>query len=86
MVKLKISQKDILLVIMDYLKDNNLLSSLVALEKESHVTQIDYGQQLSAFRRHILDGAWSDSEALLKTIFDDLHNSESAAAASVSPQ
>lgn len=35
MVKLQISQKDVLLIIMDYLNEHKMLKSLISLERES---------------------------------------------------
>lgn len=72
MVKLSISQKDVLVVIMDYLREHNMLNSLVTLEKESQVSLFKYGKELTFLRGLIVDGSWSDAEAFIKTIFDNL--------------
>jgi len=72
MVKLSISQKDVLLVVMDYLREHNMLSSLNSLEKETQVSLYKYGKELTFMRSLILDGSWVDAEAFVKTIFDNI--------------
>ena len=76
MVKLSISQKDVLVVIMDYLREHNMLNSLIALEKESQVSLFKYCKELTFLRNLIVDGSWSDAEAFIKTIFENLSGAE----------
>jgi hypothetical protein len=56
MVKLQISQKDVLLVVMDYLREHNMLSSLIAIEKESQISLYKFSKELHFLRNLILDG------------------------------
>ena len=58
MVKLSISQKDVLVVIMDYLREHNMLNSLITLEKEAQVSLFKYCKELTFLRTLILDGSW----------------------------
>lgn len=71
MVRLQISQKDVLLVIMDYLRDHNLLSSLYQLEKESQLSLFKYSSEVQFLRSLVLEGQWQDAEGFVKTIFEN---------------
>ena len=70
MVKLQICQKDVLLVVMDYLREHNMLSSLVAIEKESQISLYKYSKEMHFLRNLILEGQWEDSDIFIKTIFE----------------
>ena len=71
MVRLQISQKDVLLVIMDYLRDHNLLSSLYQLDKESQLSLFKYSSEVQFLRSLVLEGQWQDAEGFVKTIFEN---------------
>ena len=76
MVKLSISQKDVLVVIMDYLREHNMLNSLIAIEKEPQVSLFKYCKELTFLRNLIIEASWSDAEAFIKTIFENLSGSD----------
>ena len=71
MVKLQISQKDVLLVVMDFLREHNMMSSLIAIEKESQVFLYKYSKEIQFLRNQILDGQWADADVFIKTIFEN---------------
>ena len=56
MVKLQINSKDVLLMVMDYLKEHNMLSSLLMLEKESSLALFKYSKEIQFLRNLILEG------------------------------
>jgi hypothetical protein len=70
MVKLQICQKDVLLVVMDYLREHNMLSSLIAIEKESQMSLYKYSKEIHFLRNLVLDGQWEDADIFIKTIFE----------------
>ena len=57
---------------MDYLREHNMLNSLITLEKEAQVSLFKYGKELTFLRGLIIDGSWSDAESFIKTIFENL--------------
>ena len=71
MVKLQISQKDVLLIIMDYLREHNMIKSLITLENESQISLIKYSKEQSFLRNLILEGQWNDADVFIKTIFEN---------------
>lgn len=78
MVKLTIAQKDVMLMIMDYLRDHNMNSSLLTLEKESQISLYKYSKEIQFLRNLVLEGQWSDADGFLKTIFENLLTDENA--------
>lgn len=46
MVKLTICQKDVLLMVMDYLREHNMYSSLLTLEKETQLSLYKYSKEI----------------------------------------
>ena len=70
MVKLQINSKDVLLMVMDYLKEHNMLSSLLMLEKESSLALFKYSKEIQFLRNLILEGQWQDADGFIKTIFE----------------
>jgi len=46
MVKLQIAQKDVLLMVMDFLREHNMLSSLLTLEKEAQLSLFKYSKEI----------------------------------------
>jgi len=71
MVKLQISQKDVLLIIMDYLNEHKMLKSLIALENESQLSLFKYSKEQSFLRNLILEGQWHDADTFIKTMFEN---------------
>jgi hypothetical protein len=68
MVKLEIAHKEVIIMILDYLSENNLTASLLALEKETSLSLNKYSSEISFLRSLILDGNWSQVENLLKAV------------------
>jgi len=68
MVKLELAHKEVLLVILDYLREHNLLSTMLALEKESNLSLFKYSKEINVLRQMILDGNWPQVENLLKAV------------------
>ena len=68
MVKLEIAHKDVILLMLDYLRENNLTASMLALENESQLTLFKYSSEISFLRSLILDGNWLQVENLLKAV------------------
>lgn len=58
MVKLEIAHKDVILMILDYLRENNMIASMLALENESQLTHLKYSNEISFLRSLILEGNW----------------------------
>jgi hypothetical protein len=48
-------------MIMDYLREHNLIGSLLQVEKESGVQLYKYPKELDFFRQLVLGGHWDDS-------------------------
>lgn len=68
MVRLELAHKDVLLMLLDYLREHNLLSTMLALEKESNISLFKYSNEISVLRQMILDGNWAQVENLLKAV------------------
>lgn len=63
-------------MIMDYLRDHNMLSSLLTLEKEAQLSLYKYPKEIQFLRNLILEGQWNDADGFIKTIFENLLNDE----------
>lgn len=50
MVKLELAHKEILLMVLDYLREHNLLSSMLALEKETNLSLFKYSNEINVLR------------------------------------
>jgi hypothetical protein len=68
MVKLEIAHKEVIVMILDYLSENNLTASLLALEKETQILLNKYSSEISFLRSLILEGNWAQVENLLKAV------------------
>lgn len=68
MVKLELAHKEVLLMMLDYLREHNLLSSMLALEKEVSLSLFKYSDEINVLRQMILDGNWPQVENLLKAV------------------
>lgn len=68
MVKLEIAHKDVIVLILDYLAENNLTASLLALEKEVNLSLYKYSNEIAFLRSLILEGNWQQVEGLLKAV------------------
>jgi hypothetical protein len=50
MVKLEISHKDVVLLMLDYLHEHNLLSAMLALEKDVQLSLFKYSDEIAFLR------------------------------------
>ena len=68
MVKLELSHKEVLLMVLDYLREHNLLDTMLSLEKETNLSLFKYPNEIAVLRQMILDGSWAQVENLIKAI------------------
>jgi hypothetical protein len=68
MVKLELAHRDVILTLLDYLNEQNLTSTMLALEQETEISLFKYSQEISFLRQLILDGNWEQVENLLKAV------------------
>lgn len=68
MVKLELAHRDVILTLLDYLHEQNLTSTMLALEQETEISLFKYSQEISFLRQLILDGNWEQVENLLKAV------------------
>jgi hypothetical protein len=73
MVKLEIAHKDAITLILDYLLENNLTGSLLALEKETGLSLFKYSSEITILRFLILEGNWQQVENLLRAVSQKGH-------------
>lgn len=59
-------------MVMDFLRDHNMLKSLLTLEKESQLSLFKYSDEIEFLRSLILEGKWEDADGFVKTIFENL--------------
>ena len=62
----KINKKDMLMLIMDYLREEGFDRSYISLEEESKVNLYNYEERLVILRKSILDGEWDELENFLE--------------------
>jgi len=67
-MKINVKKSEIILLLMDFLKNENLDKTLVSLENETGVQLFDYNREISFLRQLILDGHWIDAEEFLKPL------------------
>ena len=58
-------KNDAILLIMDFLYSQDLIDSLIALEKETKLSIFSYNKELSFLRKLIIEGNWEESENFL---------------------
>mmetsp|Transcript_29149 Transcript_29149/g.38821 ORF Transcript_29149/g.38821 Transcript_29149/m.38821 type:complete len:98 (-) Transcript_29149:387-680(-) len=68
MVKLELAHKEVLLMMLDYLHEHNLLTTMLALEKETNLSLFKYSNEISILRTMTLEGNWPQVENLLKAV------------------
>ena len=68
MVKLELAHKDVLLMMLDYLREHNLLATMLALEKESNLSLFKYSNEVNILRQLVLEANWPQVESLLKAV------------------
>jgi hypothetical protein len=59
MVKLEIAHRDIIIMMLDYMREHNLLSAMLALEKDAQLSLFKYSDEVAFLRHLILDGNWT---------------------------
>ena len=50
MVKLELAHKEVLLMMLDYLREHNLLSTMLSLEKEVGLSLFKYSDEINVLR------------------------------------
>ena len=68
MVRLELSHREVLLMMLDYCREHNLLSTMLALEQEAGLSLFKYSNEIHFLRQLILEGSWSQVESLLKAV------------------
>ena len=63
-----IKKSDIILLIMNFLKSENLNKTLISLEQETNISLFSYNQELLFLRKLILEGQWQESEDFLNPL------------------
>ena len=58
-------KNDAILLIMDFLYSQDLIDSLIAIEKETKLSIFSYNKELSFLRKLIIEGNWEESENFL---------------------
>ena len=69
----QIKKEDIILLIMDFLKNEGYDRTYVSLEEESGINLYNYDENLGILRGFILDGDWEEAEKSLE-IFKNKKN------------
>eukprot|EP00357_Protocruzia_adherens_P010867 CAMPEP_0115023134 /NCGR_PEP_ID=MMETSP0216-20121206/32147_1 /TAXON_ID=223996 /ORGANISM="Protocruzia adherens, Strain Boccale" /LENGTH=807 /DNA_ID=CAMNT_0002396315 /DNA_START=140 /DNA_END=2566 /DNA_ORIENTATION=- len=65
---IQIQHNEVILLMLDYLKQRHLFKSLLTLEEESKTTLHVYGKEVEFFRQLILDGLWTEADNFLKPL------------------
>ena len=55
------SRHDMIIMILDYLHNNNLIDSLITLENETNISLFSYNKEISFLRKLIIDGIWDEA-------------------------
>ena len=58
-------KNDAILLIMDFLYSQDLIDSIIAMEKETKLSISSYNKELSFLRKLIIEGNWEESENFL---------------------
>ena len=61
-----LKKEDIILLIMDFLKNEGYVRTYVSLENESGINLYNYDENLAVLRTFILDGDWEEAEKSLE--------------------
>ena len=56
------SRHDMIIMILDYLHNNNLIDSLITLENETNISLFSYNKEISFLRKLIIDGIWDEAK------------------------
>jgi WD40 repeat protein len=65
MVKINLRKDEIILCVLDYLKQSGLIATMRALEHETGITTTNYGTDLTFLRGLILDAQFDDAESFV---------------------
>ena len=68
MVNITIAHTEIILIILDYLREQGLASSMLELEEESKIQLVQYSSEISFFRTLILKGHFVEAENFLEPL------------------
>lgn len=68
MVRLELAHKEIILMLLDYLREHNLLSSMLAVEQETGLSLFKYSNEINFLRQLVLEGNWPQVENLLNAV------------------
>ena len=63
-----IKESDVILFIMDYLKNKHLDKTLISLEQETALSLYHYNKELTFLRKLIIDGQWKEVEEFLQPL------------------
>lgn len=63
-----LTRKQILTLIMDYLHNQKLYKSLLAIEEETELGLYSYPKEIKFFRNLIIEGQWEDAENFLQPL------------------
>ena len=67
-INYQLNKKDMLMLIMDYLRQEGFDRSYISLEEESKVNLYNYEERLVILRKCILDGEWDEAENFLEQL------------------
>ena len=59
MVKLEIAHRDVIFLLLDYMHEHNLLTAMLALEKDASLSLFKYSDEIAFLRQLILEGTWN---------------------------
>lgn len=68
MVNYTISHTEIILAILDYLREQGLANSMLELEEESKIQLVQYSKEVNFFRSLLLKGHFAEAENFLEPL------------------
>eukprot|EP00826_Nyctotherus_ovalis_P014840 TRINITY_DN14172_c0_g5_i1.p1 TRINITY_DN14172_c0_g5~~TRINITY_DN14172_c0_g5_i1.p1 ORF type:complete len:468 (-),score=123.66 TRINITY_DN14172_c0_g5_i1:790-2193(-) len=66
--KIILKSEEIIMIILQYLKDHGLTKTMIALESETNFKLTQYGKEITFFRQLIIEGQWEDAENFLNPL------------------
>jgi len=66
--KVLLKSEEIIMVLLQYLKEHGYIKSMISLESETNVKLAQYGKEITFFRQLIIEGQWEDAENFLKPL------------------
>lgn len=70
MVNYSISHSEIILVVLGYLNEQGLTTSMLELEKETGIQLVKYSNEVEFFRDLVLNGHFAEAENFLEPLRD----------------